>query len=83
MLYHGRKFWLSRFCHSWKWSNYWRKASIKDHTSIGDGAIIGAGSGVAADVEAGKTMLGYPAVEARDALKQWAILKRLANNQNK
>ena len=58
-------------------------ASIKDHTSIGDGAIIGAGSGVAADVEAGKTMLGYPAVEARDALKQWAILKRLANNQNK
>jgi UDP-3-O-[3-hydroxymyristoyl] glucosamine N-acyltransferase len=24
-------------------------------------------------------MLGYPAVEARDALKQWAILKRLVN----
>jgi UDP-3-O-[3-hydroxymyristoyl] glucosamine N-acyltransferase len=58
-------------------------ASIKDHTTIGDGAIIGAGSGVAADVEAGKTMLGYPAVEARDALKQWAILKRLANNPKK
>ncbi len=58
-------------------------ASIKDHTTIGDGAIIGAGSGVAADVEAGKTMLGYPAVEARDALKQWATLKRLTNNPNK
>jgi UDP-3-O-[3-hydroxymyristoyl] glucosamine N-acyltransferase len=55
-------------------------ASIKDHTTIGDGAIIGAGSGVAADVEAGKTMLGYPAVEARDALKQWAILKRLVKD---
>jgi UDP-3-O-[3-hydroxymyristoyl] glucosamine N-acyltransferase len=53
-------------------------ASIKDHLTIGDGAIIGAGSGVAADVEAGKTMLGYPAVEARDALKQWAVIKRLA-----
>jgi len=53
-------------------------ASIKDHTTIGDGAIIGAGSGVAADVPAGKTMLGYPAVEARTALKQWAVLKRLA-----
>ncbi|WP_298121021.1 UDP-3-O-(3-hydroxymyristoyl)glucosamine N-acyltransferase [Flavobacterium sp.] len=53
-------------------------ASIKDHTTIGDRAIIGAGSGVAADVEAGKTMLGYPAVEARTALKQWAILKRMA-----
>ena len=58
-------------------------ASIKDHTTIGDGAIIGGGSGVAADVEAGKTMLGYPAVEARDALKQWAILKRLTNNPKK
>lgn len=53
-------------------------ASIKDHTTIGDGAIIGAGSGVAADVPAGKTMLGYPAVEARNALKQWAVLKKLA-----
>ncbi|WP_426485724.1 UDP-3-O-(3-hydroxymyristoyl)glucosamine N-acyltransferase [Flavobacterium sp. 2] len=52
-------------------------ASIKDHTSIGDGAVIGAGSGVTGDVPAGKTMLGYPAVEARDALKQWAMLKRM------
>ena len=58
-------------------------ASIKDHTKIGDGAIVGAGSGVTGDVEAGKTMLGYPAVEARDALKQWAILKRLVNDSKK
>jgi len=55
-------------------------ASIKDHTTIGNGAVVGAGSGVAADIPAGKTMLGYPAVEARQALKQWAILKRLAND---
>lgn len=55
-------------------------ASIKDHITLGDGVIIGAGSGVAANVEAGKTMLGYPAVEAREALKQWATLKRLAKN---
>jgi UDP-3-O-[3-hydroxymyristoyl] glucosamine N-acyltransferase len=54
-------------------------ASIKDHTTIGDGAIVGAGSGVVSDIPAGKTMLGYPAVEARDALKQWAILKSLVN----
>ena len=58
-------------------------ASIKDHTTIGDGAIIGAGSGVAADVPAGKTMLGYPAIDARDALRQWAILKRLVNDSKK
>jgi UDP-3-O-[3-hydroxymyristoyl] glucosamine N-acyltransferase len=58
-------------------------ASIKDHTTLGDGVIIGAGSGVTGDVEAGKTMLGYPAVEARDALKQWAILKRLVRDSGK
>ncbi|GIZ08682.1 UDP-3-O-(3-hydroxymyristoyl)glucosamine N-acyltransferase [Flavobacterium sp. UMI-01] len=55
-------------------------ASIKDHTTIGDGAVVGAGSGVTCDIPAGKTMLGYPAVEARDALKQWAILKKLVAN---
>ena len=58
-------------------------ASIKDHTSIGDGATVGAGSGVTGDVEAGKVVLGYPAVDARDALKQWAILKRLVRDSNK
>jgi UDP-3-O-[3-hydroxymyristoyl] glucosamine N-acyltransferase len=55
-------------------------ASIKDHTTIGDGAIVGAGSGVAADVAAGKTVLGYPAVDARMALKQWACIKKLAES---
>jgi UDP-3-O-[3-hydroxymyristoyl] glucosamine N-acyltransferase len=58
-------------------------ASIKDHTKIGDGATVGAGSGVVNDIEAGKVMLGYPAVEAREALKQWAILKRLVQNNYK
>jgi len=55
-------------------------ASIKDHVTIGDGAIVGAGSGVTADIPAKTTMLGYPAVEARTALKQWAILKRMATS---
>ena len=58
-------------------------ASIKDHTTIGDRAVVGAGSGVVGDIPAGKTMLGYPAVEARDALKQWAILKRLVGDSKK
>jgi UDP-3-O-[3-hydroxymyristoyl] glucosamine N-acyltransferase len=58
-------------------------ASIKDHATIGDGATVGAGSGVTGDVPAGKVVLGYPAVDARDALKQWAILKRLVNESKK
>ncbi|MNQ05848.1 UDP-3-O-acylglucosamine N-acyltransferase [compost metagenome] len=57
--------------------------SIKDHVTIHTGAKIGGGSGVTSDVPAGKTVLGYPAVGYRDALKQWAILKSLVNDSKK
>lgn len=53
-------------------------ASIKDHITIHSGAVVGAGSGVMNDVPAGKTVLGYPATEARDMLKQWVALRKLA-----
>ncbi|MBT8264749.1 MAG: UDP-3-O-(3-hydroxymyristoyl)glucosamine N-acyltransferase [Muriicola sp.] len=53
-------------------------ASIKDHTTIHSGATVGAGSGVMGDVEAGKTVLGYPACDSREMLKQWVALRRLA-----
>jgi UDP-3-O-[3-hydroxymyristoyl] glucosamine N-acyltransferase len=52
-------------------------ASIKDHTTIHSGATVGAGSGVVGDIEAGKTVLGYPAQDARDMLKQWVAMRRL------
>jgi len=53
-------------------------ASIKDHTTIHSGAVVGAGSGVMNDVPAGKTVLGYPAVDSREMLKQWVALRKLA-----
>ena len=52
-------------------------ASIKDHTTIHSGATVGAGSGVVGDVAAGKTVLGYPACDSRDMLKQWVALRKL------
>ncbi|WP_375238453.1 UDP-3-O-(3-hydroxymyristoyl)glucosamine N-acyltransferase [Aurantibacter sp.] len=52
-------------------------ASIKDHTTIHSGAIVGAGSGVLADVPAGKTVLGYPATDAKEKMKQWVALRKL------
>lgn len=52
-------------------------ASIKDHTTIHSGATVGAGSGVLADVPAGKTVLGYPAADARDKLKEWVATRKL------
>ncbi len=53
-------------------------ASIKDHTTIHSGATVGAGSGVIADVPAGKTVVGYPACDSREMLKQWVALRKLA-----
>ena len=56
-------------------------ASIKDHTTIHSAAIIGAGSGVIKDVAAGKTVLGYPAQDAKDMLKQWVAIRKLVSSQ--
>ncbi|WP_308993263.1 UDP-3-O-(3-hydroxymyristoyl)glucosamine N-acyltransferase [Mariniflexile litorale] len=56
-------------------------ASIKDHTTIHSGATVGAGSGVVGDVAAGKTVLGYPAQDARDMLKQWVALRQFMKKQ--
>jgi len=52
-------------------------ASIKDHITIHSGATVGAGSGVMKDVPAGKTVLGYPAKDSREMLKEWVALRRL------
>ncbi len=56
-------------------------ASIKDHVTINSGATVGAGSGVMNDVDFGKTVLGYPAQEAKDMLKQWVTIRQLMKNR--
>jgi UDP-3-O-[3-hydroxymyristoyl] glucosamine N-acyltransferase len=52
-------------------------ACISDHVTLGNGVLVGGQSGVINDFGDGKKVLGYPAIEARDALKQWAILRRM------
>lgn len=53
-------------------------ASIKDHTTIGSGAVIAACAGVIADVAAGQRVLGAPAGEYREKLKEWVTLRKIA-----
>jgi UDP-3-O-[3-hydroxymyristoyl] glucosamine N-acyltransferase len=53
-------------------------ACISDHVTLGNGVQVGGASGVMSDFEAGKKVLGYPAVESRDALKQWVVIRKLA-----
>jgi len=55
-------------------------ASITDHVTVHSGATVGGGSGVMNDVPAGSTVLGYPATEAREMLKQWVALRKLARS---
>ena len=52
-------------------------ASINDHVTIHSGGIVGGGSGVINDVPAGKTVLGYPARDSREMLKQWVAMRKL------
>ncbi len=52
-------------------------ARISDHVTLGNGVSVGGNSGVINDWPGGAKILGYPAVEARDALKQWVILRKL------
>ena len=55
-------------------------SSIKDHLTIGSGAVVGGGSGVISNVEAGKTVVGYPAADSREMMKQWVALRKLARS---
>lgn len=52
-------------------------ASISDHVTVLSGAVVGGGSGVINDVAAGKSVLGYPAQDSREMLKQWIALRKL------
>ena len=50
---------------------------IKDHCTVGSGAKLGGNATALADVEPGATILGTPAQEYRQTIKQWAALKQL------
>lgn len=56
------------------------QVAVKDHVTIGNGVTIGGKSGVINDIPDGQVILGFPAVPAKETLKQWAILKRLVRN---
>ncbi len=50
---------------------------IKDHVTMGDRAMAGGMSGVHADVEAGKVVIGTPAIPQRQFLRQFGVMAKL------
>ena len=53
------------------------QVGVAGHCKIGDGAIATAQSGIPNDVEAGKTVSGYPAIENKQWLRCVAIFNKL------
>jgi UDP-3-O-[3-hydroxymyristoyl] glucosamine N-acyltransferase len=53
------------------------QAGITGHLSIGDGARVGAKSGVMADVPAKVEVVGAPAMPARQFFREHATLRRI------
>lgn len=57
------------------------QVAVKDHVNIGNGVTIGGKSGIINDIPDGKTILGFPAVEAKETLKQWAVIRQLVKKR--
>jgi UDP-3-O-[3-hydroxymyristoyl] glucosamine N-acyltransferase len=55
------------------------QVGIADHLTIGEGAQIGASSGLMRDVPAGERWAGTPAQPVRELFREVAILRRLAS----
>jgi len=51
--------------------------SITDHVTVGDGAVLAAGSGVHRDVKPGQVVWGYPAREHGLQRRIWAVQGKL------
>ena len=58
-------------------------AGLKDHIAIGDGAQIGGKAGVMRDVKAGERVMGYPAYESRELVRQWGAIRQLPETMKK
>ena len=53
------------------------QVGVRDHVTIGDGAMAGARTAIHHDVPPGSIVLGVPALDRRQALREQAALRRL------
>ncbi len=55
------------------------QAAVRDHITVGDGAMVAACSGVAEDVSPKTIVSGTPAIPHRQSLREQAAVRRLPN----
>ncbi len=53
------------------------QAGVREHIKVGDGAQLGARACVLSDVAPGQTVLGFPAIDAKDQIRIWMASRRL------
>jgi UDP-3-O-[3-hydroxymyristoyl] glucosamine N-acyltransferase len=53
------------------------QVGVVDNVTIGDGAVVGAQAGVVRDIPAGKKVVGSPAIDYAEKLRQFALVQRL------
>lgn len=59
------------------WCQTGGQVGIAGHLSIGDRVQLGGQTGVLGNIESDKVMLGSPAMEARNAMRAYAVLNKL------
>jgi UDP-3-O-[3-hydroxymyristoyl] glucosamine N-acyltransferase len=59
------------------------QVGIADHLSIGEGAMIGAKSGVLSNIPAGETWIGSPAMPRADFFRMMAMQRRGAKMETR
>jgi UDP-3-O-[3-hydroxymyristoyl] glucosamine N-acyltransferase len=53
------------------------QVGVVDNVTIGDGAVVGAQAGVMRDIAAGKKVVGSPAIDYAEKVRQVALVQRL------
>jgi UDP-3-O-[3-hydroxymyristoyl] glucosamine N-acyltransferase len=59
------------------------QVGIADHLTIGEGAVVGAKSGVTSNIPAGQRWLGFPALPGSEFLRAMIALRRQLRTEKK
>ena len=66
-----------------EWCMIGGQAGVSGHSKMGDRTMVGAQSGIIGNRKGGETLLGSPAMDARECIKVSAYLKRLPDLDKK
>ena len=66
-----------------QWGMIGGQVGIAGHITIGDKVSIGAQSGIPSNVKSGSRLMGYPATDAKDFMRQAVYIKNLGNLNNR